>query len=276
MLLNFSYFLDKWPVFTIGLALIMAVKFLVILGICFLFRYPSKISVFVALALSQIGEFGFLILMEAKKHALISDGSYQRVLGISILSIVASPYVLKLYPKVKKTFAFMNRVGWIAREVRRAPARQRAEQNAAFPLAGHVVLCGYGPTGAIVSKRLQSLGLVVVVVDLNYRMVQSLKAAKQHAVYGDSSSMIVLEAAGIHKAALLVVTIPDPQAMQSLLKKIKMHLPELPVVARVKYMSDRDKLQALGADSVVWEEYEAGHRLAEVALERLGVQSQPA
>lgn len=270
MLLDFSYFVHKWPVFTVGLLTIMIVKFLIILGVCFLFRYPSKISVFVALALSQIGEFGFLILLSAKKNALISEGSYQRLLGISILSIVVTPYVLKLYPKVKVFFAFMNRFDWIARQVKRPSPKEAAEST--FPVEGHVIICGYGPTGSIVTKKLQNVGLPVVVVDLNYKMIQQLKASRQFAVYGDSSSMIVLEAAGIHKATLLVVTIPDPQAMQSLIKKVKKERPDLPVVMRVKYMSDRDKLISLGADDIVWEEYEAGQELAKRALVRLNIQ----
>jgi CPA2 family monovalent cation:H+ antiporter-2 len=270
MLLNFTYFLERWPLFTVGLSVIMLVKFFIILGICFLFRYPSKITVFVALALSQIGEFGFLILVAAKKNALISEGSYQRLLGISILSIVATPYVLKLYPKVKKAFAFMNKIDWIAREVKRPKHHAQAEES--FSLENHVIVCGIGPTGSMVSKKLKSVGVEVVVVDLNYKAIQQLKAQKQAAVYGDSSSMIVLEAAGIHKAALLVVTIPDPQAMQSLIKKVKMHCPNLPVVMRVRYMNDRDKLLNLGADDIVWEEFEAGQELARRALDRLNIQ----
>jgi CPA2 family monovalent cation:H+ antiporter-2 len=272
MLLNFSYFLEKWPVFTVGLAIIMACKFFVILVVCFLFRYPSKISVFVALALAQIGEFGFLILMAAKKNALISDNSYQRLLGISILSIIVTPYALKLYPRVKKFFAFANKLDWIAREVKKS-ATPTAEDNG-VDTSDHVIICGYGPAGSIVAKNLQSQGYPVVVVDLNYRAIQQLKAAKQFAVYGDSSSMIVLEAAGIHRAKLLIVTIPDPQAMQSLIKKVKRQLPELPVIMRVKYMSDRDRLKTLGADEVVWEESEAGKVLSNIAFDRLNLNTE--
>jgi CPA2 family monovalent cation:H+ antiporter-2 len=274
MLLDFSYFLTKWPVFTVGLAIIMVLKFFIVLGVGFLFRYPSKISVFVALALAQIGEFGFLILLSAKKNNLISDGSYQRLLGISILSIVATPYVLKLYPTVKKFFAFANNYTWIGREVKRNDKNPSAENS--VDVSDHVIVCGYGPSGSIVVKNLQNLSYPVVVVDLNYKAIQQLKAAKQYAVYGDSSSMIVLEAAGIERAKLLIVTIPDPQAMQSLVKKVKKHLPNLPVLMRVKYMSDRDKLEMLGADELVWEEFEAGKELTRIALDRLNFSSEEA
>jgi monovalent cation:H+ antiporter-2, CPA2 family len=267
MLFDFQYFLEKWPVFTLGLAGIVVVKFLLVLGICFLFRLPSKVSVFVALALFQIGEFGFLVLLEGKKLGLVSDDSYQRLLGISIISIVITPYVLKLYPRVKKWFAFMNRTNWVARGVRRGAS---PDPNPELEKSGHVVICGYGPTGQMVAQTLQRQGFEVVIVDLNYKVIQQLKSSKQSAVYGDSSSSIVLEAAGIGHAALLIVTIPDPMAMQSLVKKVKREHPQLPVIFRVKYQSDKDRMLALGADAVVWEEFEAGKRMSQLALERMG------
>lgn len=273
MLLNFNYFLHKWPTFTLGLGFIIVMKFFVILAICFLFRYTSKITVFVAIALAQIGEFGFLILLSAKKNGIIDENTYQKILGVSILSIVVTPYLLKLYPELKRFFAFMNATEWIGRSTRAEKQMDGDielghEQN----LQGHVIISGYGPTGNIVAKKLQSVGLSVVIVDLNYKMIQSLKNSKQYAVYGDSSSSIVLEAAGLHTASLLIVTIPDPAAMRSLIKKVKKMRPDLPVVLRVKYMSDRDQLLSLGADDVVWEEYEAGIELSKRALERLNIQ----
>lgn len=270
MLLNFHYFLEKWNVFTLGLGLVIVAKFFILLGICYLFRYPNKIAVYVALSLAQVSEFGFLILVAAKKYSLMSDSSYQRLLGISILSIIATPYLLKLFPRLKKTFSFVNKSKWVVRDIEKVEPALHLEKGGESLLEKHVILCGYGPTGAIVSKRVQELGHNVVIVDLNYRQVQALKAKKQHAVYGDSSSTIVLEAAGIHNAAMLVVTIPDPQAMRALVRKVKKERPDLPIVLRVRYQTDRDSLVALGADEVIWEEQEAGEAVAKRALKMLG------
>lgn len=266
MLLNFSYFLQKGAIFSGGLLLVVVMKFLIILSICFLFRYPNKISVFVALALAQVSEFGFLLLVAAKKIHLIPDESYQRLLGISILSIIITPYLLKLTPFVKKAFAFMNKSKWIVRETEHIP--DTGEEAA---MEKHVILCGYGPTGAIVAQQLLSSGVQVVVVDLNYKQIQSLRASKQNAVYGDSSSTIVLEGAGLSRASLLVATIPDPQALRALVRKVKRLHPELTILARVHFQSDRDRLLELGADHVVWEEQEAGEALSQQAFKRLGI-----
>ena len=161
----------------------------------------------------------------------------------------------------------MNKTAWIS--------RHNHEANQLLPeptnTEDHVIVCGYGPTGSIVVKKLKDLNVNTVVVDLNYRAIQTLKANKQSAVYGDSASMIVMEAAGIEKASLMVVTIPDPMGIQSLLKKVKKHYPKLPIIVRVKYQSDRDKMIALGADEVVWEEMESGLVLAQKAAARIGI-----
>ena len=127
-----------------------------------------------------------------------------------------------MYPELKRYFAFLNSTEWIGRSNQAVQAdlnsvKPGEEQN----LKGHVIICGYGPTGNIVAKKLQSTGLSVVIIDLNYKVIQSLKSSKQYAIYGDSSSSIVLEAAGLQNASLLIVTIPDPAAMRSLIKKVK-------------------------------------------------------
>lgn len=271
MLLDFHYFLQKWPVFTLGLGFVIALKFLIVLGVCFLFRYPNKISVFTALALAQISEFGFLVLVAAKKLGIFPEGSYQRLLGITILSIIATPYLLKAYPSVRKWFSFMNKSQWVVRELE--VTKPLLENGDEALMEKHVILCGFGPTGEIVARRLQGVGLPLVVVDLNYKQIQALKASKQHAVYGDSASTIVLEAAGLQNASLLVVTIPDPQAMRALVRKVKKARPDLPIVVRVRYRTDRDALVALGSDQVIWEEQEAGEALAKRSLACLGIQA---
>jgi CPA2 family monovalent cation:H+ antiporter-2 len=272
MLADIGYVGSAWRALAISLPLVLIAKFSILLLICFAFRYQAKISVFTALALTQISEFSFLILTAANQQQMIGNETYQLILANAILTIVLTPYLLKLHPKAKRLFVGLNKTQWISRG-QTQPAANYYEENklAHSELSKHVIVCGYGPTGSLVAKKLQSLGLPTVIIDLNYKVIQELKAQKQHAIYGDSSSLIVLNAAGIQTASLLVVTIPDPLAMQSLVVKVKQLRPDLTVIMRVKYMSDRDKLLSLGADDVVWEEYEAGRELIHRAEERLNL-----
>ncbi len=273
MLADFSFVAHSWKALAITLPVIVFGKFFIILLICFAFRYQAKISVFTALVLAQISEFSFLILTAANQQKMIGNETYQLILADAILTIVLTPYVLKLHPVLKRVFSGINKTQWISRGQTAHLNNTYYEENKVThsELSGHVIVSGYGPTGSLVAKKLQDLGLVVVVIDLNYKVIQDLKAQKRHAIYGDSSSLIVLNAAGIQTASLLVVTIPDPLAMQSLVAKVKSLRSDLPVIMRVKYMTDRDKLLALGADDVVWEEYEAGRELIHRAEERLNL-----
>ncbi len=273
MLLDCAFFAHKMPALILGLIFIILLKFTIMMAIGFAFRYQAKITVFIAIALAQVGEFGFLLLLAARKYSLISVGTYQLLLGNAVLSIVATPYLLRLIPSLKKSFSWMNHTKWVSRyhvSKRQILERER-EDEAKQDIKDHVIVCGYGPTGSAVTKALQDSGLIVVVVDLNYKAIQKLKADKQHAIYGDSASMIVMEAAHLKTAALLVVTIPDPVSMRALVRKVKQIRSDLPIVMRVKYMSDRDSLLSLGADDIVWEEEVAGVELATKALTRLGI-----
>lgn len=271
MLLQLTYLVKAWPALVLGLIFIIFLKFTIVFGISLLFRYPVKIGVYIALALAQIGEFGFLILVASQRMNIISEKSYQLMLSYAIVSIILTPYILKLQPRIKKYFTFLNKTAWIARNLHTHMENRKTETEDSSRLQQHVVICGFGPTGEIVMRNMQKHGVPVAIVDLNYRAIQTLKANKQFAVYGDSSSMIVLKAANILEAALLVVTIPDPAAMRTLVQKVKSIRPDLPIVLRVKYMSDRDKLLSLGADEIVWEEQEAGNELARLSLTRLNI-----
>lgn len=268
MLLDLKHVAAAWPTLLGTMGAIILLKFVIIFGIVFAFRYPVKIATFVALALAQIGEFSFLLLQMAQKEQLISPGSYQLLLGNAILTILATPYLVKSSGRVKKVFAFLNKTRWITRGVA-ASTVDAEEQNEKF--SDHVIICGCGPTGSIVMKKLHSIQVPVVIVDLNYKAIQQLKSERRHAIYGDSSSTIVLRAANIHSASLLVVTIPDPVAMRALVRKVKSLRPDLPIILRVKYMSDRDELLALGADDIVWEEFESGQELTRRVLSRLKI-----
>lgn len=273
MLADIQFLSGEWQKVLLLVPLLLLVKFATLMAVGFALRYQAKITVFVALALAQMSEFSFLLLLAARKEGLINNASYQPLLAAAIVSIVATPYLLKLHPAIKRIFNSVNKTEWISRAKKNTPEFYEENRVSKESVQGHVIVAGYGPTGAHVAKELQSLGLTVVVIDLNYKVVQELKSNKQHAIYGDSSSLIVLEAANLPSAAMLMVTIPDPVAMQSLIQKVKQVRPDITVIMRVKYMSDRDKLLGLGADDIVWEEYEAGRELVSRARNRLGIQA---
>lgn len=282
MLLDPMAIASFWQWLPLSLMAIVGAKFLLCFITIFGFRYPIKSNVFTSLALAQIGEFSLLILIVALQAGIISQSEYQFFLANAILSIFLTPYLLKLARPLSSRLQWMERIPWLARGLSRErpsfvpfQAKEGVANLDGSRSSGHVVLCGYGPTGSIVMKKLLGAGLPVVVVDLNYRIIQTLKSENLAAIYGDCSSSHVLEAAGIDNALLLIVTIPDPAAMRAIVKAVRHRLPELPIYVRVKYNSDRERILDLGASEVVWEEFEAGERLAKISLNHLRIGAEP-
>ena len=277
MLLDPRIFVEHWFLLSVGILLVIPAKILITFAISLLFRYPLKTALFVALGLSQIGEFSFLLLMVAYNEKIFDEVVYQFILSGALISIIATPYLLKMVPSIANLLKFIEGLPWLTREGDNQESTGLDAKLAPEGLAeihgkdstGHVVLCGYGPTGAIIMRNLVNAGLPVNIVDLNYRIVQNLKAQGLSAIYGDCSSSRIIEAAGIANALMLIITIPDPNAMRTIVKKIKSAYPDVPILVRVKYNTDRERMIGLGANEVVWEEHEAGMELSRKALSRL-------
>ena len=52
-----------------------------------------------ALGLAQIGEFSFILAKTGLPEGLLSETDYQRFLGASILSMIATPFLIKAAPR---------------------------------------------------------------------------------------------------------------------------------------------------------------------------------
>lgn len=89
--------------------------------------------------------------------------------------------------------------------------------------------------------------------------------------YGDASRRESLVAAGIHRAAALVITYASTPSALRVLHHVHELAPELPVIVRSYDDTDLDKLRAAGAAEVVPEALEGSLMLASHALVMLGV-----
>jgi CPA2 family monovalent cation:H+ antiporter-2 len=113
---------------------------------------------------------------------------------------------------------------------------------------------------------MQRVGLDFVVIEINQRMVEQSKTAGVPTIFGDASSTVVLEAAGIHKARLLLVTVPDPLSVQLITHRVRAINPTLHIVARAAGNEQLRDLKRLGVHEVVQPELEAGLEMVRQVL----------
>ncbi|MBU7587092.1 MAG: cation:proton antiporter [Nostoc sp. TH1S01] len=246
-------------------ALVFVGKFLIITPLVKLFRYPLKTALIAGFGLAQIGEFSFVLASEGQALGLVSRRIYLLILGTTAVTLILTPFVLRLLPFL---FNFAESMPWLKPYLAgEGEARDVSEE---LPVKDHIVVCGYGRVGKNLVKLLQQHDLPVVVIDQSESRIQQLRDAGVAYVYGNCVSFHVLETAGVNHAKGMAIALPDPMSTRLCLKRaLELH-PELNLVVRATQDKNIEVLYQLGAREVVQPEFEASLEMATYLLNGLG------
>lgn len=216
-----------------------------------LWRSPIT-AILTALATAQIGEFAFVLAAVGARDGLLTPALEQGVLGATILTMAATPFLHRLGLRLGRTGA--------AR-----PARTAGVQT------GHVLLLGYGQTGRAIAQVLRKTGIACVAVDLRPEHVEQAEADGVAAHFGDASRRAVLEQLGAAQARAAVITVGEPGATRRITALMRQLAPHAAIVVRAHRVDEVDELERLGADEVVPSEFEAAIELFGRLFVKLGV-----
>lgn len=241
-------------------------KFLIVTPIVRLFGYPLKTALIAGLGLAQIGEFSFVLASEGQALGLVSRRVYLLILGTTAVTLVLTPFVLRLIPQL---FAWLEGVPWLRPLLEGSDLPLEVSDNAA--LQQHVVVCGYGKIGHNIVRLLQDHHYPVVVIDQAESRIQELRESKIPYIYGNAASLHVLEKAGVGQAKGMAISLPDPMSTRLCLKRSLELTPELDVVVYATQDKDIELLYQLGAREVVQPDFEASLELSAHLLTELGL-----
>ena len=246
-------------------AIVLIGKFLIITPLVKLFRYPLKTAIIAGLGLAQIGEFSFVLASEGQSLGLVSRRVYLLILGTTAVTLVLTPFVLRLVPFL---FSFLESMPWLKPHFDGDGMPLAVAED--MPYKDHVVVCGYGRVGKNLVKLLQQHNIPVVVIDQSETRIQQLRDAAIPYVYGNSVSFHVLETAGVITAAGMAVALPDPMSTRVSLKRALELAPDLNIVVRANSDKNIEALYQLGAKEVVQPEFEASLEMATYLLTDVG------
>lgn len=240
-------------------------KTLLVLAVVRLLGYSLRVSTMTALGLAQIGEFSFILAKTGLPEGLLSETDYQRFLGASILSMIATPFLIKAAPRIG--YALQSVFG--PSSLLEPSIHDLATDE--HELRGHVVIVGYGLNGRNLAKVLRRTSVPYVVLELNAEAVRNAQAEGENVVYGDATRREVLHHIGIEHARLLVLAISDPVATRHTLWLARQLNPDIHIIVRTRYMSEVTDLRELGADEVIPEEFETGIEIFSRVLREYGI-----
>ena len=247
-------------------ALVLVGKFLIVTPLVKAFHYPLKTALIVGLGLAQIGEFSFVLASEGQAMGLVSHRVYLLILGTTAVTLVLTPFVLRLVPLL---FKWAETLPWLKQYLDSSTVP--VEVAAELPMQNHVVICGYGQVGRNLVRLVQEHELPVVVIDQSESKIQMLREAGIPYVYGNAGSLHVLETAGVDNARSLAIALPDPMSTRLCLKRALELSPDLDLVVRANQDKEIELLYQLGAREVVQPEFEASLELATHLLTGMGL-----
>ena len=260
MLLDPAFLIQNAGTVALVVALVFAVKGLVFAGVVRAFGYGNIIPFAVGLGLFQVGEFSFVIARVGVEEGAISQSSYSIVLSTAVITMSLTPFAMRLAPLLYGR--------WRERFPKEAMSTFNLPERG---LGDHVVIAGYGRVGSFVARLLARLDQPFVVVDPNPGRADEARDSGYPVVYGDAGAEPVLEAAGVRRARLVIVTVPDPVGARLVVGRARSINPNVHVVARTTTVEQLEELGRLGVYEAVHPESEAGLELGRQALSHLGV-----
>ena len=269
----------QYPMVMVGLMFtVLVIKPVSAFLIVWVMKYSVRSAITVAIALSQIGEFSFLVADEAKRHNLLSTEGHSLLVACALFSITLNPIMFRwivplenwLRSKPALWQALLRRSENKGAEHNKEMEKRIEESKQGLEPAKTAVIVGYGPVGRTASSILRKFGVQPVVIDLNLDTVREIAHEGNLAVYGDATRRDILEAAGIENARYLLVTVPEMLIRTAVILAATDINPEVRVFVRARYLKEKAWLEELGTSGMVTEEGETAIGLAVLLLRELG------
>lgn len=263
MKLDLSLVLRQWWIVLAILAGMVLLKFCIIASIAKLFGANDGTSMRAGLALAQGGEFGFVLLTLMGGLSMVNPLVLNLILAAMVLSMLAAPFIIS---KSDKIVLKLSANEWMMQSLAltQIASRTMAKQK-------HVIIAGFGRNGQSLAKLLEAEKVPYHALDTDPERVQEAQAAGANVSYGDAARRESLTAAGVMRAAAMVITYEDTASALRILHLVHEMNPMLQVIVRSYDDTDLEKLKAAGAAEVVPEALESSLMLASHALVMIGI-----
>ena len=251
--------------------MIVSVKMVMSLVAFRISRFSWHSTILTSICLFQVGELSFMVMHTLQKtvkgapriEAWLAKWD-DPIVNAIILSMFLTPLMVSLVLGYLAPF-----ISQLTQKLDKTEMMKTHGLNSKI-LATHtndsVILVGYGPVGQQVAKALQLENIPYHIIEMNPSTIKSLQTEGIPVLYGDAAEPELLHSAGIKKANLLIITLPNAHACEEITLQARRLNPEIKVMARAKFEADITPLYNAGADLIVYDELEAGIRFVQNAL----------
>lgn len=230
-------------------------KTIINLVLCSVFGYEKRTSFITAIALAQVSEFGFIMVMQGRNLGHISDEFMSLVIIVSTITITISTYFIKfddeIYRKLKPIIAFIT------------PFKSNDQlQNHEKEKPHEVILIGYDRLGYNIYRNLEKAKKDIIIVDFNPEIIKKLIKKEIPCLYGDIGDIEIIDRLDLKNVKILISTIPEPQENRLLIKKLKEINKKAMIFVTSYQVDDALELYEEGADYVILPHFLGGEHVS--------------
>jgi len=302
VLIDVRSVLSNLPLLATMVALVVVGKLVLRAAVVWALGQPLSTSLLVGTGLAQIGEFSFVLVQVARSAGHISQDVYQTTLAASLITILLNAALFRAME------SWVGRLGLGGRRHRKELAVERAGLRDHVVLCGFgrvgsaigEALESFGIRYLVIEldpdvRVQQAIRLVLQKFDelgstrqvllwlrrerISVPVTRQCRGGRQTewapptygvpCLFGDAGHGRILEHAGVDRAALAVVTVPEADRARLAVQGLRRLRPDLPILARFHDAASRDGLLRAGADELIQPETEAAATLIRHALRRL-------
>ena len=249
---------DPMFIFTTTIV-VLIVKFGVLFGVGKFFKLKMDQNFMVAFALSQIGEFAFVLINYSTNLYLLDPKLNAQLLAITAITMCITPILLIINDK------FIE------------PRWQKTENNdeeITEPIKQQkIIIVGFGHFGSTVGRLLRVNGVKATVLDNDPERVNLLRSNGFKVYFGDASKPGILRSAGAETADLLILCLDSPEKNKFILEYAREHFPQLKIFVRSKNRLDAYDFINSGVENIYRETLGTAVNMAVDILKATGMRA---
>ena len=257
MLLDLGFVANNIVVIVLTVILVVLLKMLVGGMTAFLLGHTFRGTVLVGIALSQVGEFSFILAKLGKDFAILEDYFYQLFLAVAIITMSISPFLIMLGKRIADLLLKLPIPKVMIEGL--FPLKQIEIPK----LENHLVLIGKDSRAQNLSKMAKFSNLPYVSIIFDPEIARQRQEKGETVVYGDAFNIPILEKAHVAHAHIVVISIGKLDVLKVIIRKVRHLNNHATIVVRTPHIEDIEALYKIGATQVIPEEFETAIDLFE-------------
>ncbi len=250
MLLNISFVTDNYLLVIFSVVLLLLLKSIIAAGTGFILGHTLQGTIIIGLALSQVGEFSFILAKIGFDNAILPEFYYHLFLAVAVITMAITPFLFYLARPLTRNIMKLSLPKYIIEGL--------------FPLkeveipdfTNHLVIIGKDASALKLSRMAQLNKIRHISIIFDPALAREKMNEGDLVVYGDAVNEPILRKAHVDTADIVVISVGSVIPSMAIIDKVRQINKNVYIVVRATLIQNIEILYKTGADQVLPEKLE--------------------